>query len=887
LTHFTRHIAFMVTFWAVSQVSLAQQTTTLVFDSVGRLASTPYSTSFTSKSKIKINVDQLYTKYSQVIKDSLTRRAQRMKNSLAEYQIIWDDSVNNRLVLELQEWLDWLQKGSPAGKSEIFSYFPDLSFLSYIGDSAIQIHADNKMVQLLSPQLTPDLTSDPWVVDGFHPELKFSLIFRNLFKESIIDYYNHSITKEAASLSTDDFQKTWSEDWIPDLVALRKTTQPFDSDAANLISELKDKKNNVTDLNQVQSLLDKGAALNKKYKGQYAAAKVVNFIKRNERFFASWLWFNSGDLGIDPFKFTTPEKVSKRLSHTDSLQLYRSLVFNDEYDNLKNKDIASIYKDTLTVRDIAKQQWKGDDYFKRTDSLNNAKANKDSLLAFQRILTNLYSFDYPYRNTADSIAVIQQYNAARHFKRTDTAAMNMKRFPQRSRRLHAANSNVPDNKMPVVVTHNVEASTTLKISESTSPTKDQSSFQKALSDSSGIGGAASAAAIFGKASFTGFGSVAAPNIPTPAISSFAQNNQLSEVVVIAYGENHPPPLPPPPIVHKIGDTMIMGTLVIGKLFLDVRTRFGMIGILNCNEEIKIILTEIAAENEIVNADKLIDSLSTNDKANNGICNSPDFNTFEKKQRELIGRFQAAYEEVLAKRYAMINELIGDTSFVTNLMKTKNLLAPPDKLVSNKDSLADTGLYRSQVFYMNQAQTQIKDAYTINKTTSKDTVPKKVASAYFALTPRHLITLGFGPEITFNKLPVNSVTTGANGQLVISQDIQNIRLLVGIHIYPWKLFNPDNRFFIHQDYGTTTWSRFSLFLGVSVPNPLQNYFTGISADIVPGLKIHVGAQWVWYTKYNILNDEVQNQASALRFAGFYIGLNIDPLSISNTVINAFK
>jgi hypothetical protein len=137
-----------------------------------------------------------------------------------------------------------------------------------------------------------------------------------------------------------------------------------------------------------------------------------------------------------------------------------------------------------------------------------------------------------------------------------------------------------------------------------------------------------------------------------------------------------------------------------------------------------------------------------------------------------------------------------------------------------------------------------------------------------------------------KLPVNNVSS-ANGPVSVSQDAQYISLVAGVHIYPAKLFNLDNRFFIHRNYGASSWSRFSIFLGTGIPNPLQNYFTGISEDIVPGLKIHAGIHWEWYTKYNIINNQVSDQASALRNGGYYAGLNLEPTGIISTLIGLFK
>lgn len=108
--------------------------------------------------------------------------------------------------------------------------------------------------------------------------------------------------------------------------------------------------------------------------------------------------------------------------------------------------------------------------------------------------------------------------------------------------------------------------------------------------------------------------------------------------------------------------------------------------------------------------------------------------------------------------------------------------------------------------------------------------------------------------------------------------QHIRLLTGIHWYPWKIDMSSNRFI-------GKWKeRTSIFGGVGVPNPLNNLYLGLSYDLIPGLKLSAGCHWTRYNKLNIVNDKIQIEDDyKLKLLFPYIGIQFSPVSAITPIL----
>jgi hypothetical protein len=855
---------------------LQGQTQQFHFDISGKLSSSPFSLPFDSKkyNVIQIKAKELADSMVDALSDSLLRRADALEQQLGLYQLIWTKESYEALTGkpgtkgQLALWKRYIMLKNWGGVAGI-TLFPLLAEKKdFEKGTLLLLNEDKSITRVLDEDYTLSMSPDsPWVVDGLHPEVRFKLVLNDLFKAKLIEFYNSSLTPDISALNTDDLLNKWNTVWVPGLKVLKTGEAALDKEAQDILNGLSNPANkSFKPPADLTGLITTEQPLHQKFVAYYNNDPAVLFIRKNESFFLKWLWFNKGILSFDPFKFTTPGKLSTKLSPRDEMDKARWYLFDDRYRKLADCEICKIYNDTLTIRDLAKQQNRGKEYFPRTDSLKAADSNKLAFQNFRRQLTNIHSFSYPYRREDDSEAVIQQFDAARKYKRVDSLDLDVKGKHALIRRIKRANSFIPDDRMPVISVRNIPWGNYLKLSESTTPVKDQSGFQKILSDSAGIGGAAALATLFSSSTFAHFGSFPVPS-PVAPVVPLPKAYKIGPIKPLAVtADSYTVPISFDDITYN----------------LDVKKADSTIT--NCKQVFTKILQKHALKDSILSPDDEIKRLL--DSIGGSICKYTKPNDFDKEARAMILSFEADFQAFDKGRQDAIQQLLNDTSFVTHFIQTRNIQAPPDKLDADITTIADTGLYRTDVVYLNQAQSLTKDAFALYRTTAQDTVLKKVAAGFFALTPRHVIVLGIGPEVTVNNLPINTVTS-TGGQLNISQDVQYIRFLVGLHIYPWKIFNPDDRFIIHRQYGVSGWSRLSLFLGTALPTPLQNYYTGLGADLVPGLKISTGVHWAWHTRYTILNNQVENQASGVRYGGWYLGLTIDPLAISSTILSAFK
>jgi hypothetical protein len=240
--------------------------------------------------------------------------------------------------------------------------------------------------------------------------------------------------------------------------------------------------------------------------------------------------------------------------------------------------------------------------------------------------------------------------------------------------------------------------------------------------------------------------------------------------------------------------------------------------------------------------------------------------------------------------------LADNSRLYNylLQRMEDLAAsplPPDQLESKL--VSDTPSYSTQVKYLDPTKVPVTEQYQVSVKSGKDTAT--VAKGAVNIAKTHFFQLGAGLVFSVNKPDLVTVT-GNGSTLNISRDANFAQFVAGIHLYipGFGLYNLDNRFIIHAGRGKTyrkqigisDLNRLSLFLGVGIPQPLKNYYTGISADLWPGIRLHTGLHWLWFTKYQVVNNQVTEQRSALDKGSWYIGLNIDPTSLVN-LLNIFK
>ena len=160
-------------------------------------------------------------------------------------------------------------------------------------------------------------------------------------------------------------------------------------------------------------------------------------------------------------------------------------------------------------------------------------------------------------------------------------------------------------------------------------------------------------------------------------------------------------------------------------------------------------------------------------------------------------------------------------------------------------------------------------YTLSKDTLViDKFKYKVGKSY-------RFSLGAGIGYTLNNYD-QSIATQSNGSISVTNNTQLYQVILGMHVYLGKgLYMQDNGFFRHF------WrERLAAFVGVGLPNPLENIYLGLSADAVPGLKINAGLHITRNNRYTIQNDRITEESLRYKIGGPYVGITIDPNSLLN-------
>ncbi|PZF71877.1 hypothetical protein [Taibaiella soli] len=166
-------------------------------------------------------------------------------------------------------------------------------------------------------------------------------------------------------------------------------------------------------------------------------------------------------------------------------------------------------------------------------------------------------------------------------------------------------------------------------------------------------------------------------------------------------------------------------------------------------------------------------------------------------------------------------------------------------------------------------TQSGDAAAKDKTSSSssDTFTYRVNKKYW-LFPM----AGLAYNVThFAHIDPNS---SGNGPGTVSTE-DPVHFVAGLKFYINKTDIRDNRFITGKDDNGKClfWSRTSIDVAVDVSKPLNNIYTGIGFDLIPGCCINAGAVWNKYTFYSY--DNGQNTGSQQLYrCGFYVGVSTD-------------
>lgn len=227
--------------------------------------------------------------------------------------------------------------------------------------------------------------------------------------------------------------------------------------------------------------------------------------------------------------------------------------------------------------------------------------------------------------------------------------------------------------------------------------------------------------------------------------------------------------------------------------------------------------------------------------------------------------------------AAADTLIKNISKSNIFLALQGLLKIPDRSLPPVDIAVKTStappVYHTHVDHPALVgQTEVN--YTLTSTATGKTDksdPTQVFMGTFLVNKKSLFRLSLGFGYTFNNY-IRNEPAAAGNQVSVTNDNAKAKMVFGLNIYPWGLLTPDDKFMGLANGHEL--NRLSVFLGLGVPTPLENYYFGLGYDLIPGLKIQGGAQAFYYTKNQISNNTIITQSNGVRWAGFFASLNLD-------------
>lgn len=235
------------------------------------------------------------------------------------------------------------------------------------------------------------------------------------------------------------------------------------------------------------------------------------------------------------------------------------------------------------------------------------------------------------------------------------------------------------------------------------------------------------------------------------------------------------------------------------------------------------------------------------------------------QRKLKNEFKKLYEEEL--KYALVQVKKENNTLKSLISIYSNSDLPPKELKIENDNQP---LYHSKILITETSDKPIEKKVTVYTFKSTDTA--QVATFKYKADRNHRYQLSAGIAYTFSDF-VQSTAKEKDGTIEITNTAQEFRFVVGLHVHFGKgLYLHDNRF------PGSFWERSSGFVGVGIPEPLQNIYLGYGYDLVPGLKTTIGVQLYRNNEYQIQNNKIIEERYRYKFTGPFVALQIDPSSL---------
>ncbi|MDB5251675.1 MAG: hypothetical protein JWP27_844 [Flaviaesturariibacter sp.] len=786
----------------------------MTFTPDGKLKS-PFPSSLDRSTAFDLSVTQPLTAAAKEdIRKKLQRKFQNTIDNLTEpaaksfYTALWSEADYQHLLAEATALRNYLKRGSLDRLDTVtIRYFPKTSDIDAL---------------LNSPNLFKLDTS----FNAAKEQLSVKLTSTDALKEWLRQRFNAQITR--SDLNQLEIGAGYRRNWdnlsgkLQEIAAMRQLmTQTI----------ARGFQCNLSDINSIET-----------FRSDLYHTGLLR-IFREDTLYKSWLWFTEGMFNINPFGFTTPDRVWM-YPGIDSVNSAR---FDEAVRKSLDDPAGCCDGDPKKIEALVKASGTGKQLFKKEFAYSDETLGITTLDALQRSKRIRNEISWPVTEPLDSkwksvlmptdSSYLLNYDAANDYKLSTT-------IPKA----------IAENEKAFVLVHNVPEDMTIKLVDARENGVDQSNGEKVAGELfEQVGSAVTLLNPVG-AAWALVRSKFANASPAVSPRTISPTYDWSESVVV--------------LNKRTGQKSLFN-----KNSLDAMVRL--------DDDVIRIDQTLTSENVIREyADKMGISRDTAERLI--LCGPPRIDYDSARIDASVKNVLAWFEQKLstyrtwAKSTTVLPGLLkNDSLLITTLLAFPDRSLPPDTLAMKTN---DKPVYRTVVFEPDLSSPPAKNKFTLTETAPKasggDTT-RVIAKKEVRSGKLFRFDVSAGIAYTFTDYTANIASTSGNTFKVKADDDQ-LRLIAGLHIYPWQLFKQDDSFL-----GITSGhfrNRVSLFVGVGIPEPLRNYYTGIGFDLIPGFKLTVGAHLVRSSKYKIVNNEVEDEQSGVRAVGPFASFTLQPATL---------
>lgn len=546
--------------------------------------------------------------------------------------------------------------------------------------------------------------------------------------------------------------------------------------------------------------------------------RIKNLLKND--WFKDWIWMHSGVPRLNPLDFSTDQFLAKYPQYDAA----KAEIYDRYIDSVLNRFIRYDTAGKIDqFKKILAEKGEGANLFKLTERQQKEKENNEALqklLVTDKLLNEISIPDISEKEKNDytlkgTDVYFYNYSYSKKDKfKTTWAGYNSKFLTEP----------VITETTKKIVVHNIPAEGDAEITTKTSPIVDSSEFQNTTNTFVGL--AADIAAFVTK--LTPFGRM----VPGGFI-----NPDNSVVMTVASG-----PAETRIVTGPTTSTVLKTRLQDPNNYLYDAELF--------NKLISLAFFATKGWLDHARLDQVFDQRDPTDVY-------------------LINRLQKEYIALLqAEKKVFWDQLREDSMHLAYMIPAFSQSSiPPPKLKEKKDDIA---LYHSKVLLTEPGSDPVKNDITVVALKGKESA--SIAKFSYKTGKTYRFQLGAGIAYTTSNFILSSATE-ENGKITIKNVAQHYRLIAGIHVHLGKgLFVQDNSF------PGNFLQRSAVYIGVGIPEALENIYTGYSYDFFPGLKTTAGLHIYAQNDYKIQNNSIIEQRKKYKAAGLFFALQIDPSSL---------